>query len=145
MTLHDKIAQKAIAMGKHSPEFSAVAQKHANATWLYLIATGAVWYFFGWLWALIPAALGVYTGIQSISAGMVATRLNNHESSSKGADTDFVQIVQAYGKTLETDAPTPGTVADVNTLPFTKQQIKDAIVATLLPCVVQTILKQKQL
>lgn len=131
MALHDKLAQKAIAMGKHSSEFSAAAQKHANATWFYLIVAGVVWYFFGWLWALIPAALGVYTAFQSISATMVATRLEKQESNSGSSNTDFVQIVQAYGNTLETAAPAPGTVADINKLPYTKKQIKEAIITAL--------------
>lgn len=131
MSLHDKLAQKAIAMGKSSSEFTAAAQKHANATWFYVIAAGIVWYFFGWAWALIPIALGVYTAFQSISATMTATRLKSQEQSSEPADTDFVNIVQAYGKILETSAPVPGTVADANKLPYPKQQIKDAIVAAL--------------
>lgn len=131
MALHDKLAQKAIAMGKHSSEFSAAAQKHANATWFYLIVAGAVWYFFGWLWALIPAALGVYTVFQSISATMIATRLEKTEQNSESTDPEFVHIVQVYGNILETSAPAPGTVADASKLPYTKQQIKDAIVAAL--------------
>lgn len=131
MALHDKLAQKAIEMGKHSSEFSAAAQKHSNATWFYLIVAGIAWYFFGWLWALIPGTLGIYTVLQSISATMVTTRLESHESKSGASNIDFVQIVQAYGNTLETAAPTPGTVADANKLPYTKQQIKEAIVSAL--------------
>jgi hypothetical protein len=131
MALHDKLAHKAIAMGKHSSEFSEAAQKHANATWFYLIVAGAVWYFFGWLWALIPAALGVYTAFQSISATLIATRLESQESNPVSSNTDFVKIVQAYGNTLETAAPAPGTVADVKKLSYPKQVIKNAIVAAL--------------
>lgn len=131
MSLHDKLAQKAIAMGKSSSEFTAAAQKHANATWFYVIAAGVVWYFFGLAWALIPSALGVYTALQSISATMVATKLESQEQRSEPADAVFERIVQAYGKILETSAPVPGTVADANKLPYPKQQIKDAIVAAL--------------
>lgn len=131
MALHDKLAQKAVAMEKHSSEFSAAAQKHANATWFYLIAAGAVWYFFGWVWALIPIVLGVYTAFQSISATMIATRLENQEPDSGASNTDFVKVVQAYGKILETSAPVPGTVDDAEKLPYSKQQIKEAIVAAL--------------
>ncbi len=40
MSLHDKLAQKAIAMGRSSSEFTAAAQKHANASWFYVIAAG---------------------------------------------------------------------------------------------------------
>lgn len=131
MALHNTLAQKAIEMGKHSSEFSAAAQKHANATWFYLIIAGVVWYFFGWLWALIPGALGIYAALQSVSATMVATKLENRESNSGNSNTDLTQIIQAYGKTLETEAPTPGSVADASKLPYTKQQIKTAIIAAL--------------
>ena len=131
MSLHDKLAQKAIAMGKHSSEFSAAAQKHANATWLYLIIGGVVWYFFGWLWALIPAALGAYTALQSINATLIAKKLERQESNSFPLDADLARVVQAYGKVLETKAPAPGTVADVKKLPYPKPVIKKALVAAL--------------
>ncbi len=131
MSLHDKLAQKAVSMGKSSSGFKAAAQKHANATWLLIVVAGVVWYFFGWAWALIPLALGAYTTIQSISATMVATRLENLQQGSDSADTNFVHIIQAYGKILEKSAPVPGTVADASKLPYPKQQIKDAIVAAL--------------
>ena len=109
MSLHDKLAEIAIATGKSSAEFSAAAQKHANATWFYVIVAGVVWYFFGWVWALIPAALGVYAIFQSVSATMIATRLERQAPGSEPSDTDFVHIVQAYGKVLESSAPIPGT------------------------------------
>lgn len=131
MSLHDKLAHKAISMGKSSAEFKAAAQKHANATWLLVIGAAAIWYFLGWAWALIPVVLGVYTALKSVSATMVATRLENHEQASESTDTDFVRIVQAYGKFLETSAPVPGMVADASKLPYPKEQIKDAIVAAL--------------
>ena len=131
MSLHAKLAQKAVEMGKSSPEFTAAAQKKANATWFYVIAASVVWYFFGWAWALIPIALGAYTAFQSISATMVATRLESQEPGSGPSDTNFERVVQAYGKLLDTSAPVPGTVADVNKLPYSKQQIKDAIFAAL--------------
>ena len=118
-------------MGKGSLEFRAAAQKHANATWLILIGGGLIWYFFGWPWGLMLVTLGVYTALKSISATMVATRLENQEQTSESADTDFVNIVQAYGKILETSVPVPGTVADASKLPYPKQQIKEAIVAAL--------------
>lgn len=62
---------------------------------------------------------------------MVATRLEGQEASSGSPTTDFVEVVQAYGKTLETAAPVPGTVADSKKLPYTKQEIKNAIMAAL--------------
>ena len=129
--LHDKLAKKAIEMGKHSSEFSEMAQKHANATWLYLMVAGAVWYFFSWEWGLMSLLLGVYTILQSISSTMIATRLENQEPSSEPSNTDFTQVVQDYGNILETSTPVPGTVADLKKLPYPKQQIKDSIIAAL--------------
>jgi hypothetical protein len=66
MSLHDKLAQKAKAMGKSSSEFTIAAQRHANATWFLVIAAVFVWYFWGWVWALIPIVSGVLTAFQSI-------------------------------------------------------------------------------
>lgn len=131
MSLHDKLAKKAVSMGKSSSEFKAAAQKHANATWFFVISALIVCYFWGWVWALIPIALTVYTALQSISSTMIATRIRNQEEVPQRSDTEFVHIVQAYGKVLETSAPTPGTVADVNKLPYPKQRIKDAIISAL--------------
>ena len=45
--------------------------------------------------------------------------------------TSSVQIIQAYGKILETTVSIPGTVVDSNKLPYPKQMIKDAIVLAL--------------
>ena len=75
MSLHDKLAQKAKAMGKSSLEFTLAAQRHANATWVFVIAAICVWYFWGLVWALIPIVSGVFTAFQSISSTMIATRL----------------------------------------------------------------------
>jgi hypothetical protein len=58
MSFNDRAASKAIASGKGAADFSVAAQKHANATWFYLIVAGSVWYFTGWGWALIPFAIG---------------------------------------------------------------------------------------
>lgn len=44
---------------------------------------------------------------------------------------DAMDVIQAYGKALETDAPAPGCVADEGKLPYTKDTIKAAIVAGL--------------
>ena len=79
MSLHDKLAQKAIAMRKSSSEFSAAAQRHANATWFFVIAALVVWYFWGWIWALLPIALAAYTALQSTSSTMIATRIKSQE------------------------------------------------------------------
>lgn len=132
MPLHDKLEHKAASIGKKAPEFRTAAQKHANATWFFFIIAGVVWYLADdWEWALFPIAVGVFTAFQSVSSTMIATRLENQEQSSATLDADFVQIVQAYGKVLETSAPVPGTVADTNKLPFPKQVIKNAIIAAL--------------
>jgi len=138
MSLHDKLAQKAISMGKGAEELSAAAQKHANATWAYVIAGGIVWYFFGWKWALIPFGLGIYTAFQSVSATKIATRIEEVEQTpaALGKNSNNSQliasiIVQGYGKVIETARPAPGTVADVNKLPYPKEQIKDALIVAL--------------
>ncbi len=44
---------------------------------------------------------------------------------------DDLAIVQAYGNTLETSAPTPCCVADESKLPFKKERIKKAIINML--------------
>jgi len=131
MSFHDKLADKAVAMGKNSSEFTAAAQGHADTTWFYIIAAGVVWYFWDWQWALIPAALAIYKILQSISSTLVATKLEKHEQHAESNNPSFVGIVQAYGSILEASAPVPGTVADVSQLPYTKQEIKDAIVSAL--------------
>lgn len=80
MGLHDRLARKAITDGHGREHFHHAAQKHANATWVMLIAALAVWYFVGWQWALIPAILGAYTALSSISSTMVASRLETADS-----------------------------------------------------------------
>lgn len=80
MGLHDDLARKAISRGHGREQFHHAAQKHANATWVMLIAALAVWHFFGWKWALIPAVLGAYTALSSISSTMVATRLEKKDN-----------------------------------------------------------------
>lgn len=79
MSLHDKLAQKAISMGKGAEEFTATAQKHANASVFYLIIGGIVWYILGWKWALIPFGLALYVGFQSVSSTLIAIRLEKLE------------------------------------------------------------------
>jgi Na+-translocating ferredoxin:NAD+ oxidoreductase RnfC subunit len=41
------------------------------------------------------------------------------------------KIIQAYGTVLQTQAPTPGCVADISKLPFSKEKIKAAIIIGL--------------
>lgn len=74
-------------------------------------------------------AFGIYKIFQNIIATLVAMRLKNPEKNHEGTDPEFVRIVQAYGNILETSVS--GMVADVSKLPYTKQQIKDAIVAAI--------------
>jgi membrane protein YdbS with pleckstrin-like domain len=81
VSFHDQVALKARLDGNTSVQFRTAAQKHANATWVYLIIAGVVWYFTSWQWALIPGALAVYVAIQSISATAVAIRLEKYERS----------------------------------------------------------------
>ena len=133
MGVHDKLADKAVAKGNTATDFHAAAGRHANATWVWLIASGVVWYLTDWKWALIPAAIGAFTAFSSVSATMVASRLERTEPATKSANgTDFTAVVQAYGRLLETDAPVDGTVADTNKLPYPKQKVKEALLAALL-------------
>jgi hypothetical protein len=63
-------------MGKTAAEFKRGAQQKANATWLFVIIAAAVWYFVGWAWALIPAVVAAFSAFQSVSASMIAARLD---------------------------------------------------------------------
>ena len=85
MSFHDQIALKARLDGNTSAHFRAAAQRHANATWVYLIIAAIVWYFTSWLWALIPGTLAVYVAIQSLSATAIAMRLEKYEKSQGSA------------------------------------------------------------
>ncbi len=79
MSLHDKLALNAKLDGNTSHQFRDAAQKHANATWIYLIIAGIVWYFSSWAWSLIPFGLAAFSAFKSISATMVAMRLEKQE------------------------------------------------------------------
>ena len=131
MAVHDDLARKAVSMGKSAAEFRAAAQKHANATWLWGIATVAVWYFLGWWWGLIPAALGAYSVFRSVSATKIASRIEEWGHGGDVQQSGFVPIVQAYGKVLESGAPPPSAVADLTKLPYPKRVIKEALIAAL--------------
>ncbi len=78
MSIHDKMALRASARGKTSAEFRAAARKQANFTWAMVILGGVVWYYAGGL-ALIPAALGIFAIVKSVSSTMIATRLEKAE------------------------------------------------------------------
>ena len=51
------------------------------------------------------------------------------------------KIIQDYGAVLETSAPTPGCVADVDNLPHSKERIKQAI-ALVLPQTEETQMRE---
>jgi len=55
-------------------DFDEAAQNHANASWIFLIISAVVVYFWSW-WALIPAALWLLKVVQSISCTMQARNL----------------------------------------------------------------------
>ena len=131
MAVHDDLAQKAVSMGKGAEEFRAAARKHANASWLWEFATVAVWYFLGWWWGLIPAALVAYSVFKSVSATNIASRIEEWAHRGNNQQSGFVPIVQAYGKVLESEAPPPSAVADVTKLPYPKRVIKEALIAAL--------------
>lgn len=80
MGWHDSVAARAAAMGKTASEFRAGAQRKAKATCLFLLVAGAVWYFVGWPWALIPVAVAAWSAFQSVSATLIAARLEKAES-----------------------------------------------------------------
>jgi hypothetical protein len=83
MGWRDSVAIKARQMGKTSGDFKKGSQRKASTTCLYLSVAGAVWYFVGWPWALIPAALAALSACQTVSATMVALRLEKAEQASQ--------------------------------------------------------------
>ena len=82
MFFHNELAALAVRDGNTSQQFRAAAQKHANATWFFLIVAGAVWYFSSWMWSLIPFALATFVTIKSITATAVAIKLEKSENPS---------------------------------------------------------------
>ena len=80
MGWHDSLAARATAMGKTAADFKGGAQRKANVTWLFLIVAGAVWYFVGWGWAVIPACIAAFSAMQSVRATMIAARLDKTAS-----------------------------------------------------------------
>ncbi len=75
MGWHDALAAKSAEMGKTSAEFRAGAWRKARATCLFLIVTGAVGYFVGWVWALLPGVVAAWSAFQFMSATLIASRL----------------------------------------------------------------------
>jgi Kef-type K+ transport system membrane component KefB len=79
--LHDKLdTLQAAASGKTAEQFKEAAQKHANAAWFLLIMAAVVWYFLGFVWALIPGALVIYGALMSFSSTSIARRLEKSDS-----------------------------------------------------------------
>jgi hypothetical protein len=86
MGFHDNLAGHALLKGKTSEEFRSAAKKHANATWIYAIIGGVVWWLTSWVWALIPFAIAAFVAFQSVSATMIASRLEKFERGRAGSE-----------------------------------------------------------
>ena len=82
MGWHDALAAKSAEMGKTSAEFRAGARRKARALCVFLLATGAVGYFAGWVWALIPGVMVAWSALQFMSATLIASRLEALERQS---------------------------------------------------------------
>ena len=82
METHDKIAEKAVAMGKTSDDFTEAARNHARAKWFWLIVAGVVWFFWGLDWALLCGAVAVYETVKSVNYKKVAIKLEKLETQS---------------------------------------------------------------
>lgn len=82
MGWHDALAVKSAEMGKTAAEFKAGARRKANATGLFLIVACAVGYFVSWPWALLPGVVAAWSAFQSMSATMIASRLEAMEAKS---------------------------------------------------------------
>jgi len=123
----NKYINHAVVYGIKPEHYHNEAKKHANAFWFYIAVAGFVWYFFSWIWAFIPTLAALYVGRESIRSTSIAVgiedTLNNAE--------DYVKVLRAYGDVLETSTNGPGIVADVKTLPFSKEEIKNAIILGL--------------
>ena len=80
MGWHDALAAKMSESGRRSAEFRAGARRKARDTVLLLVAAAVVGYFAGWAWALLPGAAALWPAFQSVSATMIATRLEAIEA-----------------------------------------------------------------
>ena len=72
----DRLAAHAFTTGRSTQEFRKAAQGNANATWGWLILAAVVWYFTGLGWAAIPLVFAAYSAYRSVSATMVANKLD---------------------------------------------------------------------
>ena len=75
MGWHDALATRSAEMGKTAAEFRTGARRKVTATLLLLIVSCAVGYFMSWTWALVPGLVAAWTAFQSLSATMIANRL----------------------------------------------------------------------
>lgn len=80
MGWHDALAARSAEMGKTSAEFKVGARRKALQTALLLIAACAVGYFMNWIWALLPGVAVAWSAFQSVSATMIASRLEAIEA-----------------------------------------------------------------
>lgn len=79
-SFHDRLADAAERDRNTPGEFSAAAQKHANAFWMWAIAGVVIWLLFSFVWALIPFALAALAAAQSVSSTRVAKRMEARQS-----------------------------------------------------------------
>ena len=79
MGLHDKLAMKAFLRGRDSEELKKASDNKANTTWFLLAISLAFSYFSDTKWYLLPLALMIIAIIQSISATLLAERLEKIE------------------------------------------------------------------
>lgn len=75
MGMHDKMAMKAFLMGKDFNEFKKAADNKASTSWFLLAVTIATSYFSDGYWYLLPLILMFISILQSISATLIAERL----------------------------------------------------------------------
>jgi hypothetical protein len=75
MNLIARLVLSARIDGNTAQEFHAAAQRHANMTWLWAIVSGCMWYFLGWVWAILPFALTLFSIVQSVVSTKVALQL----------------------------------------------------------------------
>jgi hypothetical protein len=119
---------------KTPEEFKKAAQKHANASWLYLIISGLVYYFYGWHWASIPFLLFLYVAYSSIQCTILEGKLSkNYERDakikhdSKLAHFEALKIMHGHIITAY-----PNHFYDLTLLPAPKADMKDAYKALYL-------------
>lgn len=58
-------------------EFDAAAHKYANTFWLFLVITVIFYYFWGWVGAVIPGFLALWSARLSINCTAYAAKLRN--------------------------------------------------------------------